>query len=94
MCSSRLSEPFHIGGRGYEAGVIAVHGVSAFTPSTAILEVWVNGECLGMMAAHRSGPTGTAAPAEAFFRRDAEGRLELTGFQLGRRPKGAIYRFP
>lgn len=89
-----IDQPFRIGGRGYDAGVIAVRNVSAYTPSTAMLEVWVNDECLGMMPAHRSTPAGTAALAEALFARDADGRLELTGFQLGARPKGAIYRFP
>ena len=89
-----IDQPFHFGGHGYAAGVIAVHGVSFFTPTTAMLEVWVNDECLGMLPAHRSTPAGTAAAAEALFARDADGRLELTGFQLGARPKGAIYRFP
>jgi hypothetical protein len=89
-----IDQPFQLGGRDYDAGVIAVNGVSVFTPSTAMLEVWVNGECLGMMPAHRTTPAGTAALAEAFFTRDADGRLALTGFQLGARPKGAIYRFP
>ena len=89
-----IDQPFHFGGRGYDAGVIAVRGVSAYTPSTAMLEVWVNGECLGMMPARRSAPTGPSSPSEALFTRDAAGRLELTGFQLDGRPKGTLYRFP
>lgn len=89
-----IDQPFRFAGRGYAGGFIAVRNVSAYTPSTAMLEVWVNDECLGMMPAHRSTPAGTAAPAEALFSRDADGLLELTGFQLGARPKGAIYRFP
>jgi hypothetical protein len=89
-----IDQPFRIGERGYDAGVIAVQNVSAYTPSTAMLEVWVNNECLGMMPAYRSAAADGAGDAEALFRRDGDGRLELTGFQLSGRPEGAIYRFP
>jgi hypothetical protein len=88
-----IDQPFRIGEHGYDAGVIAVQNVSAYTPSTAMLEVWVNDECLGMMPAYLSGQVDGSGPAEALFRRDEEGRLQLTGFQLSGQPNGAVYRF-
>jgi hypothetical protein len=89
-----VGQPFRVGARGYDAGVIAVHVLAAYTPSTAMLEVWVNDECLGMMPAYRSASDDASGQAEALFRRDDDGRLELTGFQLAERPSGATYRFP
>ena len=89
-----IGQPFSVGGRGYEAGVIAVRSVSAYTPSTAMLEVWVNDECLGMMPAYRSPSDDVSGKSEALFKRDDDGRLELTGFQLAGRPTSATYRLP
>ena len=89
-----IGQPFTVGGRGFDAGVIAVHNVSAYTPTTAMLEVWVNGECLGMMPAYRSAAEDPTGQAEALFKRDDDGRLELTGFQLTGRPRSSTYRFP
>jgi hypothetical protein len=89
-----IGQPFSVGGRGYEAGVIAVRSVSAYTPSTAMLEVWVNDECLGMMPAYRSVSADASGQSEALFKRDDDGRLELTGFQLTGPSTGATYRLP
>ena len=89
-----IGQPFSVGGRGFDAGVIAVQNISPFTPTTAMLEVWVNGECLGMMPAYRTAADDVSGQAEALFRRDDDGRLELTGFQLAGRPRSSIYRFP
>jgi len=89
-----MVSPFRVGSHGFDAGVIAVRTVSAYTPSTSILEVWVNGECLGMIPAQRGVSEGTPQRAEAFFRRDDDGRLEMIGFQLAGRVNGTTYRFP
>jgi hypothetical protein len=83
-----------VGSRGFEAGVIAVHSISLYTPSTALLEVWVNGECLGMVTAHRSVSEEPARRTQALFHRDDDGRLEMIGFQVTGRPSGTTYRFP
>ena len=77
-----IGQPFRVGEKGYEAGVISVRSVSAYTPSMTMLEVWINGECLGMMPAAVRDRADSGAEAEAIFKRGDDGRLELTGFQL------------
>lgn len=88
-----ISRPFRVGSRGFAAGVIAVHSISAYTPRTSILEIWVNGECLGMMTALRSVSEEPPTRTEALFRSDVDGRLEMTGFRMTGRPTGTTYRF-
>lgn len=89
-----VPQPFRVGSRVYDAGVITVHSISAFTPKESILEVWVDGDCLGMITATRSVSETPPARTEALFHRDGDGRLEMVGFQLTDRPKGTTYRFP
>lgn len=89
-----VPRPFRVGSRLFDAGVVIVRSISAFTPSTSYLEVWVNGDCLGMLTARRSVPEVPPTRTEALFRRDDDGRLEMVGFQLTGRPTGTTYRFP
>ncbi len=89
----RVPEPFRVGGHVYEAGVIAIRSVSAYTPSTALLSVWINDECLGMISARRIVSEEPPLQNEALFLRGADGRLEMEGFRLTGRPKGTTYRF-
>jgi len=86
--------PFRVGNQGFDAGVIWVHNISTYTPSTSLLEVWVNGECLGLLPAHRSVSEVAPLRTEALFHRDEDGRLEMIGFQMTGRPNGTTYRFP
>ena len=89
-----VPEPFRMGNQLHEAGVITIRSVSPYTPSTALLKVWVNDECLGMISARRNVSEEPPLRNEAMFRRDADGRLELVGFRRTGRPKGTTYRFP
>jgi len=89
-----VPQPFRVGSRVFDAGIVTVRTVSAFTPMTSILEVWVDGDCLGMVAARRSVPEQPPTRTEALFRRDDDGRLEMVGLQLTGRPTGTTYRFP
>jgi hypothetical protein len=89
----KVPEPFRVGSRAFDAGVVTVHSISAFTPDTSILEVWVDGDCLGMLTARRSVPEVPPTRTEALFRRGGDGRLEMVGFQLTGRPTGTTYRF-
>ncbi len=89
-----VPQPFRVGSHDYEAGVIVLHVVTAYTPTTSIFEVWVNGDCLGMLAARRSVPEDPPTRTEAHFRRDDDGRLEMVGFRVTGRPAGTTYRFP
>ncbi len=89
----RVPEAFRVGGQVFEAGVIAIRSLSAYTPSTALLKVWVNGECLGMISARRSVSEEPPLQNEALFLRGADGRLEMVGFRVTGRPTGTTYRF-
>jgi hypothetical protein len=89
-----MQKPFRVGSHDYQAGVIALRSRSAYTPSTSILEVWVNGECLGMMTAHRTVSEQPPERTEALFRRDDDGRLAMVGFRMTGPPAGTTYRFP
>jgi len=89
-----VARPFRVGSHAFDAGVISVHRVSSYTPSTSLLEIWVNGECLGLMTARRTISEAPPARTEALFHRDEDGRLEMVGFQVTGRPNGTTYRFP
>ena len=89
-----VPEPFRVGSHVYDAGAIAMRSVSAYTPTTTLFRVWVNDECLGMIAAHRSVSEEPPSRTEALFRRDADGLLEMVGFRVTGRPTGTTYRFP
>jgi len=89
-----VPEPFRVGGRVYEAGVIAIRSESAYTPSTALLKVWINDECLGLISVRRSVSEEPPRQNEAVFRRGADGRLEMLGIRMTGRPTGTTYRFP
>lgn len=88
-----VPEPFRVGTHSFSSGTITVHNVSLFNPTTSILEVWVNGDCLGMMTARRSVSEEPPRRNEALFRRDDDGRLVMVGYRLTGRPNGTTYRF-
>lgn len=90
----KVPHPFRVGSHVYDTGVIAIRTVSAYTPSIALLTVWVNDECLGMMTAHRSISEVPPTETEALFRREGHGRLVMVGFRVTGRPTGTTYRFP
>jgi len=90
----KVPEPFRVGSHVYGAGVVAIRSVSAYTPTTALLRVWINDECLGMITARRSVSEEPPLRTEALFRRDLDGRLEMVGFRVTGRPTGTTYRFP
>lgn len=90
----RVPEPFRMAGQVYDAGVIAIRSVSAYTPSMALLQVWVNGDCLGIVSARRSVSEEPPLENEAVFHRGPDGRLEMTGVRVTGRPTGTTYRFP
>lgn len=90
----KVPQPFRVGSHMYEGGVIAIRDESAYNPSTALLRVWVNDECLGMMTARRSASEEPPYQTEALFRRGDDGRLVMVGFRVDGKPKGTTYRFP
>jgi len=89
----KVSHPFRVGEHVFDAGVIAISSVSAYTPSVALLKVWVNNECLGMITAHRSVTDVSPVRTEALFRRDDDGFLVMVGYRVTGHPTGTTYRF-
>jgi hypothetical protein len=88
-----IPQPFEVGGRVFSAGVITIHELGDYTPSRVLLEVWVNGTCIGIVTA---GTTDAGAPVrrdEALFRRGEGGRLVMTGYRVAGPPLARTYRF-
>jgi hypothetical protein len=88
-----VPEPFRVGSHEYAAGVISVQSVMSYNPTTSLLEVWVNGDCLGMMTALRSISEEPPVRTEALFRRDDDGHLVMVGYRMTGRPTGTTFRF-
>jgi hypothetical protein len=89
----KVPQPFRVGAHVYESGVIAIRNESSYNPTTSILRVWVNDECLGMMTAHHSQSEQPPEATEALFHRGSDGRLVMVGFRVDGRPKATTYRF-
>ena len=89
-----VPEPFRLGSHLYAAGVIAVRQVTSYNPSISLLEVWVNGDCLGMVTARNVVSEEPPRRTEALFNRDEEGRLVMVGYRVTGKPAGTTYRFP
>lgn len=85
--------PFRVGSHSYSGGVISVHSIMSYNPTLSLLEVWVNGDCLGMMTAARSSSEVQPQRNEAMFGRDGDGRLVMTGYRTTGRSNVTTYRF-
>jgi hypothetical protein len=70
-----------------------VHALKNYNPTTSLLEVTVNGECIGMVTAHRDVSEMPPDRTEALFRRDDDGRLVMVGYRVTGRPTGTTFRF-
>jgi hypothetical protein len=88
-----VREPFEIGGRAFASGLITIHRITSFTPTTTILEVWVDGHCLGMINARNVAAEIPAARNEAIFRRAISGRLVMVGYRAAGASSGGTFRF-
>lgn len=88
-----VPEPFRVGLHSYAAGTISVHSIMSYTPNTSLLEVWVNGDLLGMVTANRSVSEVPPRRNEALFRRDDDGRLVMIGYRITGKPTGTTFRF-
>jgi hypothetical protein len=88
-----VPEPFRVGLHTYAAGTIAVHSIMSYTPNTSLLEVWVNGDLLGMVTANRSISEVPPTRNEALFSRDDDGRLVMIGYRITGKPTGTTFRF-
>jgi len=88
-----VPEPFRVGGHDYDRGVISVHSLMAYSPTTSLLEVRVNGECIGMVTAWRDVSEVLPMRTEALFQRNDEGRLVMVGYRVTGRLAGTTFRF-
>lgn len=90
---ARIDEPFEVGGLEYPPGRLLVKSVRAYTPTTLLVEIRVDGECLGLFRATSAAGEGEESPASLTFERSAAGRLALVGFTLDGHPVHGSYRF-
>jgi hypothetical protein len=88
-----IPQPFEVGGRVFSAGVITIHELGDYTPSRVLLEVWVDGTCIGIVTAGTADSGSPVKRDEALFRRGEGGRLVMTGYRVAGRPVARTYRF-
>ena len=86
-----VPEPFQVGSHHGGAGTIAVRSVGVTTTPVALIEIWVDGSCIGALQASRD-LDGLARRDEALFQRDEDGRLVMVGFRVAGDRDGT-YRF-
>jgi hypothetical protein len=87
-----VPEPFQVGRHHGSAGTIALRTVGVTTSPVALIEVWVDGSCLGAFQATRELDPGVARRDEALFHRDGDGLLVMVGFRVAGDREGA-FRF-
>ena len=90
---AQLGEPFLINGQRYPAGELAVRHLGSYNPSSALVQIWVDDECVGIMLA-----TGAASGAEngessLVFERNHRGDLVLVGFAYRGQVQQEFYRY-
>jgi len=78
--SANIKEPFEINGTLYPAGSLSVRQIGDFTPTSTFNEIWVGGECLGMVIAADASASGQEGTDSLFFQRAPLGHLVFTGF--------------
>ena len=88
-----IPQPFEVGGRVFSAGVITIHELGDYTPSRVLLEVWVDGTCIGIVTAGTAESGTPVRRDEALFRRGEGGRLVMTGYRVAGAPVARTYRF-
>jgi len=83
-----VQQPFRVGSHTYASGTISLHVFRDYNPTTSLLEVRVNGTCIGMISARREVSNARSTRTEAMFERDGAGLLVMTGYRAG-----ATFRF-
>ena len=88
-----LNQPFEVNGTMYEGGQVSIKVLRQHTPSIALSEVWVGGECVGMLMAHRSDAALPSADDTLVFRRAEAGHLQLVGYALRGESDSSLYGY-
>jgi len=89
-----LEQPFQIGEQRFSSGTITVKTIRTYNPSTTLHEVWVDGECLGLMMGRRTDGLGDDPLRDVLhFNRGEEGRLVLVGFATRNDRSASLYHY-
>lgn len=87
-----MYQPFVINNQLFESGRLSVQVVASYTPGTELTKLWVDNECLGYFLT--TALTDEVGTQDLFiFDRQADGNLDLIGFQLLGEPEQALYTF-
>ena len=73
------------------AATIAVRSVGVTTSPVALIEIWVDGSCIGALRATRDVDAAIPVRDEALFDRDEDGRLVMVGFRVAGEPEGSFH---
>jgi hypothetical protein len=90
--SAHVIEPFQVSGRLFPASAIVIEHVRDYTPSSALSEVWVGTEFVGLLRADRVESAASDGRTSLAFERDARGTLVLVGYESAAHGMGA-FRF-
>lgn len=88
-----VPEPFSVDGQLFPAGVLSVRHLRHYNPTTTLDEISVGAECLGIRMAQRHRTEGATDFDAVVFRRNAHGRLALSGYVLRGDSPGEIFTF-
>ena len=85
-----VPEPFQVGHHHAAAGTVALRNVGVTSSPVALIEVWVDGSCVGALQATRSADVGIPLRDEAIFRRGDDGELVMVGFRVAGDREGSF----
>jgi hypothetical protein len=91
--SARVNEPFELNGRSFPASAIVVEHVREYTPSSALSEVWVGTEFIGLLRADRVEDCRCSESTSLSFERNARGTLVLVGYSSATHSVHGEFRF-
>jgi len=85
-----VPEPYQVGHHHAAAGTVALRNVGVTSSPIALIEIWVDGSCVGALQATRSPDAGVPLRDEAIFRRSDDGELIMVGFRVAGDRDGAF----
>jgi hypothetical protein len=89
-----LDQPFQIGEQRFSSGTITVKTIREYNPSTTLHELWVDGDCLGMMMSRRNDRLRYEAVRDVLhFHRGEAGQLVLVGFATRNTQPASLYHY-
>jgi hypothetical protein len=91
--SARVDEPFELNGKLYPAGTIVVDPLRDYTPTSALAEVWIGADFVGLLRADRVPSSPARDRASLTFERDLEGTLVLVGYASSAHGVHGEFRF-